>query len=160
MQVYILRHGIAEDTAPGDRDADRALTAEGRKRLREVIRLAEKADVLPSLIITSPYVRAVQTAEVAIEILGYTEDLRKTDALIPSSDPHDVWDEVRSYQGISQVMLVGHEPLLSRVVAFFLNAPSLMVDFKKAAIVRIDIDSFGPQPHGILKWMLVPKLVS
>ncbi|HYP13326.1 MAG TPA: phosphohistidine phosphatase SixA [Bryobacteraceae bacterium] len=158
MQVYILRHGIAEEGSPGGRDADRQLTNEGRKRLREVLRLAETADVLPTRIISSPYVRAVQTAEVAIDVLGYSEDLLKTEALIPSSNPESVWDELRLHEGVSQVMLVGHEPLLSRVVAFLLNAPLLAVDMKKAALVRIDIESFGPQPHGILKWMLVPKL--
>src|SRR5262245_2851808 len=118
MQVYILRHGIAEDGRPGGRDEDRVLTSEGRKRLRDVLRAVEKADVLPSIIITSPYARAVQTAEVAIEVLGYSEDLLRTKALIPSSDPLEVWEEVRAHQGIHQLMLVGHEPLLSKVVGF------------------------------------------
>lgn len=159
MQVYILRHGIAEENGPGGDDSARPLTNEGRKRLKEVMRVAEQADVLPSRIVTSPYVRAVQTAEVAIEALGYTEDLLRSESLVPDSTPQDVWEEVRAHQGVMQLMLVGHEPLLSRVVAFFLNSPSLFVDLKKGAIVRIDIDHFGPQPHGVLKWMLVPKLV-
>jgi phosphohistidine phosphatase len=158
MQIYVLRHGIAEDGAPGGRDADRSLTAEGRKKLREVLRLALRADVSPSLIITSPYLRAVQTAEVAVEVLGYDESLLKAEALVPSSSPEGVWDEIRNHKGLVQLMLVGHEPLLSRVVAYLLGAPSIQVDLKKAALVRIDIDSFGPQPRGMLKWMLVPKL--
>ena len=160
MQVYILRHGIAEEGAAGGRDADRALTGEGRKRLREVLRVAEKADVLPNLIITSPFVRAVQTAEEAMDVLGYAEDLVRTEALVPTSDPFLVWDEVRAQQGIGQVMLVGHEPLLSRVIGFLLNSPSLMVDVKKGSLTRIDVDTFGAQPHGVLRWMLVPKLTS
>ena len=160
MQVYILRHGIAENGRPGGNDADRALTNEGRKKLREVLRLAEKADVVPSLILTSPYVRAVQTAEVVIEVLGYANDLLRTEALIPSSDPEDVWDEIRVHQGVMQLMLVGHEPMLSRLVAFLLNANALMVDVKKGALVRIDIDGFGSQPRGVLKWMIVPKLAA
>ena len=160
MQVYILRHGIAEEGAAGGRDADRALTGEGRKRLREVLRVAEKADVLPNLIITSPFVRAVQTAEEAMDVLGYAEDLVRTEALVPTSDPFLVWDEVRAQQGIGQVMLVGHEPLLSRVIGFLLNSPSLMVDVKKGSLTRIDVDTFGAQPHGVLRWMLVPKLTA
>jgi phosphohistidine phosphatase len=160
MQVYILRHGIAEEGRPGGRDADRALTNEGRKRLREVLRVAEKADVVPSLILTSPYVRAVQTAEVAIEVLGYANDLLRTEALIPSSDPESIWEEIRLHQGVMQLMLVGHEPLLSRVVSFLLDASSLMIDVKKGSIIRIDIEQFGSHPRGILKWMLVPKLAA
>ena len=158
MQLYVLRHGIADDEAPSGRDSDRALTQEGRKRLREVLRVAEKADVLPNLIITSPFVRAVQTAEVAVDVLGYAEDLVRADALVPSSDPFAVWEEVRAYQGYEQVMLVGHEPLLSRVIAFLLNSSSLLVDVKKGSLTRIDISAFGAQPHGVLRWMLVPKL--
>ena len=160
MQVYILRHGIAEEGSPGGKDADRALTNDGRKRLREVLRLAEKGDVVPSLIITSPFLRAVQTAEVAMEVLGYANDLLRTEALIPSSEPEDVWEELRIHQGIMQLMLVGHEPLLSRVVGFLLNSPSLNIEVKKGTLIRIDIDNFGPQPHGALKWMVVPKLAA
>lgn len=160
MQVYILRHGIAEDGAPGGRDSDRALTGEGRKRLRELLRVAERADVLPNLIITSPFVRAVQTAEVAIDVLGYAEELLRTDSLVPASDPFLVWEEVRAHQGINQVMLVGHEPLLSRLIAFLLNSPSMRIDVKKGSLTRIDVDSYGAQPHGVLRWMLVPKLAA
>ena|SRR5687767_13115160 len=158
MQVYILRHGIAEDGKPGGNDADRALTNEGRKKLREVLRAAERADVVPSLIVTSPYVRAVQTAEVVIEVLGYANDLLRTEALIPSADPEDLWEEIRVHQGVMQLMLVGHEPMLGKLVAFLLNSRSLMVDVKKGALLRIDIDQFKAQPHGVLKWMVVPKL--
>jgi phosphohistidine phosphatase len=158
MQVYILRHGIAEDVKPGGKDADRALTNDGRKKLREVLRAAERADVVPGVIVTSPYLRAVQTAEVVIEVLGYANDLLRTEALIPSADPEDLWDELRVHQGVMQLMLVGHEPMLGKLVAFLLNAPSLMVDVKKGALLRIDIEQFGAQPHGVLKWMVVPKV--
>ncbi len=160
MQVYILRHGIAEEGKPGGHDPDRALTNEGRKKLRETFRLAEKADVVPSIILTSPYVRAVQTAEAAIDVLGYANDLLRTEALIPSSNPQAVWEEMRMHQGVMQLMLVGHEPLLSQVTAFLLNSSSLQVDVKKGALIRIDVDSFGAQPHGVLKWMVVPKLAA
>ena len=158
MQVYILRHGIAEDVKAGGKDADRALTNEGRKKLREVLRAAERADVVPSVIVTSPYLRAVQTAEVVIEVLGYANDLLRTEALIPSADPEDLWEEIRVHQGVMQLMLVGHEPMLGKLVAFLLNSRSLMVDVKKGALLRVDIDQFGAQPHGVLKWMVVPKL--
>lgn len=158
MQVYILRHGIAEDVKPGGSDADRALTNEGRKKLREVLRAAERADVVPSVIVTSPLLRAVQTAEVVIEVLGYANDLLRSEALIPSADPEDLWEEIRVHQGVMQLMLVGHEPMLGKLAAFLLNSPSLMIDVKKGALLRIDIDHFGAQPHGVLRWMVVPKL--
>jgi phosphohistidine phosphatase len=158
MQLYILRHGIAEDQEPGGSDAERALTNEGKKKLREILRVAQKADVSPELIISSPYVRAVETAEIAMEILGYKEALAKSKVLIPSSDPKPIWEEVRAHKNVSELMLVGHEPLLSALTGYLLGAPSLQVDLKKGAIVRMDFDTFTAQPRGVLKWMLVPKL--
>ena len=70
MQIYILRHGIAEDAGPGQSDSERALTSEGKKKLRNVLRAAHEAGVTPALILTSPLKRAVQTAELAAEILA------------------------------------------------------------------------------------------
>ena len=108
---------------------------------------------------SSPYVRANRAAEIAKEILGFKDDLLMSNALIPEADPQDLWQEIRIlYRGSDCVMFASHEPLMSRCTAFLLGTPALMVDFKKGAVVRIDIDQFGIQPRGVLKWMLVPKL--
>jgi phosphohistidine phosphatase len=159
MQLYILRHGIAEDGTPGGNDSDRALTSEGKKKLRDILQVAQRAGVSPSLIISSPYRRAIESARVAVDELGYKDKVLETNALIQSSDPKPVWEEVRVHKSESELMLVGHEPLLSTLVGYVLAAPSLSIDLKKGALVRIDIDGFGAQPRGVLKWMLVPKLV-
>lgn len=158
MELYLLRHGIAENGAPGGRDADRALTAEGKKKLRDVLKLAAKAGVTPGCILTSPYRRAVETAEIAAELLGYTSELIRTDALVPDSSPRNVWQEIRMYREERQLLLASHEPLLSQSVAFLLSSPSLAVDMKKGGLVRIDVERLGPEPSGLLKWYLVPKL--
>ena len=71
MQIYLLRHGIAEDAAPGRPDSERALTEEGRDKLRRVLRRARSADAAPSLILSSPYRRALETAALAAEMLSY-----------------------------------------------------------------------------------------
>ena len=96
MQIYLLRHGIAEDASPGQADADRALTPEGMKRLREILKRARTASVSPTMIVTSPYVRARQTAEMAAEILGYTEELVPSVKLVPMASPVETWAEVRA----------------------------------------------------------------
>jgi phosphohistidine phosphatase len=158
MQVYILRHGIAEAAKPGADDAARALLPEGKKKLREVLRLARAAGVTPSLIMTSPYRRAVETAAVAADLLGHKEELVKSDALLPGSAPTDVWEEIRVHKSAGQVMLVGHEPLLGYVVGYLLGAPQLQVDLKKGGLARIDMDQFGPHPRGVLRWFIPPKL--
>ncbi len=152
MEVYLLRHGIAEDGYP---DSARALTSEGKEKLRRVLK---RAGVKPSLMITSPYRRAVETAEIAAEVLGYEGDIERSQALTPDRSPAEVWEELRARKDEGSVLLASHEPLMSAAAAFLLGAPGLHVDMKKAALVRIDVDRFGAQPLGVLKWMLTPAV--
>lgn len=158
MQIYLLRHGIAEDGKAGQKDSDRGLTAEGARKLRTALKRAKMAGVSPNLIVTSPYRRAVETAEVAAKALGYTGDLLRTKALQPDSRPETVWDEIRIHRDASQILLAGHEPLMSELAAHLLGSPTLMIDFKKGSLMRIDLDQLGARPHGILRWLLAPRL--
>ena len=158
MELYIFRHGIAEDARPGHPDSSRALTDEGRKKTAEVVRAARRAGAEPSLIVSSPYVRAIQTARIAMEEFDYKGELVRSEALVPHGAPQAVWSELREYREEPAILLAGHEPLLSRLVAYLLAAPALRVGMKKAAMVRIDVDGFGPAPHGTLRWMIIPKL--
>jgi phosphohistidine phosphatase len=160
MEIYILRHGIAEDGSPGQPDSDRALTPEGKKKLRAVLRTAAAAGVSPTLMITSPYKRAVQTAQLAAEILNYKGHLLRTQVLEPGSRPGAVWEEVRVHKDEQSILLAGHEPLFSSLTAYLLGWPNLQVDFKKGAMACVEIYHFGPEPQGILKWMLTPKLAA
>ena len=158
MQVYLLRHGIAEDARPGQPDAERALTAEGRDKLRRVLKRARAADAAPTVILSSPLRRAVETAEVAKTVLAYQGEIVRTNALAPEGSPPDIWGEIRGRKGEKSILLSGHEPLMSATLAFLLDCPALMVDFKKGALVRVDCDRFGPQPKCVLKWLLTPGL--
>jgi phosphohistidine phosphatase len=153
VQIYLLRHGIAEDGTP---DSERALTQEGREKLRRVLARARAADVAPSLILSSPYRRAMETAEIAAEALSYEGKIVKTRALVPDASPFDTWEEIRRRAGESAILLASHEPLMSSLAAFLLASPALEVDMKKAAMVRVDCERIGPEPKGVLKWMLTP----
>src|SRR5262249_9207300 len=111
------------------------------------------------LILSSPYRRAIETADEAVGVLGYKGKIVRTRALEPDAPPPGVWDEIRSRPDEGATLLSSHEPLCSALVAFLLGTPSLAVDMKKAALVRIDFEKLRPQPAGILKWMLTPALV-
>lgn len=158
MQIYLLRHAIAEDAPPGHPDSERALTAEGRERLRRVLKRARSAEVAPSVILSSPYRRAVETASMAAEALEYPGRIVETRALVPEATPPVAWEEIRARHGEDAILLASHEPLMSSLAAFLLGSPALQVDMKKAALVRIDCDHFGREPHGVLKWMITPAL--
>ena len=158
MQIHLLRHGRAEEAGQGGSDSARKLTAGGRAEVQQVLERARRAGVVPSLILTSPYVRAFESAEIAAKILGYTGTIVRTEALVPISAPRRIWDEIRSRQSESQILLAGHEPLLSQLVAYLLSAPTLQVAVRPATLIRIDVDHFGAEPQGVLHWVLPPAL--
>jgi phosphohistidine phosphatase len=158
MQIYLLRHGIAEDGRAGQPDSERALTGEGREKLRRVLRRAKAAEVVPGVILSSPYRRAMETAEEAANVLGYAGKLVRTRALTPEASPAQAWEEIRGRQEEGSVLLASHEPLMSSLAAFLLGSPGLQVDMKKGALVRVDCERFGPEPRGVLKYMITPAV--
>jgi phosphohistidine phosphatase len=160
MQLYLLRHGIAEDGRVGTSDADRALTAEGRRKLRQVLTRAAKAGVKPDLIISSPLKRALQTAEIAKNVLGYGEAISRSNALTPGADPKESWSEIRAHSAADCLLLVGHNPLFSSLAGFLLGTAEAQIDFKKGALMRIDFEKISLQPRGVLRWYLTPRLAA
>jgi phosphohistidine phosphatase len=157
MQVHLLRHGTAEDIRTGGSDFARKLTPAGREEVRHAIECARSA-MAPTLILTSPFARAMETAEIAAAVVSYTGNIVRTEALVPNASPDLVWQEIRSRPDESQILLAGHEPLLSQFTAYLLNCPTLQVDMRKATLVRIDIDRFAGKPSGLLKWVLPPDI--
>jgi phosphohistidine phosphatase len=159
MELYLFRHGTADDAPPGHTDSSRALTAEGRERSPAVVKMARNAGVMPSLIASSPYLRAMQTAEVAAKEFGWKGALLKLPSLVPHGTPEAVWSDIRDLREEEAVLLAGHEPLMACLAAYLLNAPGLVIDMKKSAMLRVDLDAHGTAPRGVLRWMIVPKLI-
>ncbi|HKW97797.1 MAG TPA: histidine phosphatase family protein [Bryobacteraceae bacterium] len=159
MQIHLLRHGSAEDIPAGGADADRRLTHEGRDQLRRVLERAHAVGIVPSIILSSPLVRAVETAELAAKGLGSAARVILTDSLLPSASPVQVWGEIRRRSNETQILLAGHEPLLSRLAAHLLGVEALRLEMRKAMLLRIDMDDFGAVPHGTLKWVLPPEVL-
>jgi phosphohistidine phosphatase len=156
MKIYILRHAEAEVRGPGIAEGARKLTPEGKRELRAVLRVAHEAGVEPDVILASPWIRAIETATAARDAFG-TKQVIETKSLLPDIAASHIWGEIRSLRPVEEIMVVGHEPHLSRLAAFLLEAP-LAIDMKKAAIIRIDVQEREGPPRGVLKWMLTPKL--
>jgi phosphohistidine phosphatase len=158
MEIFLLRHGIAEDPRSGMSDPERALTREGRDKLKRVLKRAQEAGVAPTLILSSPYRRAIETAEIAAESLAYKGEIVHTQALLPNASPADTWNQIRTHNGEDTILLASHEPLMSALLAHLLNSPALRTDFKKGALARLEAESTGPAPRCALKWLLTPAL--
>ena len=158
MEVYLLRHGIAEERSESGKDSDRRLTDEGRAKLRGVLERAHAAEVRPTLILSSPLRRALETAEIAAHQLGYEGKIVRTPALAPESSPQNVWNTIREHGEQESILLAGHEPLFSAAMAHFLGSTRAMVQFRKGALARIDFHVLGSVPVGALQWMITAKL--
>ncbi|MDP9169782.1 MAG: phosphohistidine phosphatase SixA, partial [Acidobacteriota bacterium] len=89
---------------------------------------------------------------------GYEGEILIAQSLVPHGTPEEVWQDIRGHAGENSILLAGHEPLMSQLAAWLLNAASLRVDVKKSALLCIEADALRPVPHGILRWMAIPRL--
>jgi phosphohistidine phosphatase len=151
MEIYLLRHGAAERKAASGNDADRRLTPEGISTLRGVLKQARSAGLRPSLILSSPYVRAVETARIAARLLHYPAEILQTNRVTPDSSPEDLWTELRSHGDAASILVVTHEPLVSATVCWMLGSHRAMIEFAPAMMVRVDVDPPGAEPRGVLR---------
>lgn len=146
MKLHLFRHGIAIDredpTSPPEHD--RFLTPKGVAKTREAAQGLHAMGLKPDLILTSPLLRAVQTAEIACEALGYpVKKLRQIEALKSESKPADLFDELSGLKA-DEVMCVGHAPNLDEVIAFAIGNHSAVTSLKKAGLASLEIESFSP----------------
>ncbi|HEY9870121.1 MAG TPA: phosphohistidine phosphatase SixA [Candidatus Obscuribacterales bacterium] len=163
MELYLVRHGIASQKLGGGvvNDAQRPLTEEGREETRLVALGLKRLGLKPDLIVTSPLVRAHQTAEIIAEVFGIGQSLKTCDALAPAGTASDLYKFLASFAQASEVFLVGHEPDMGRLAATLLWAgPELDMPFKKSGVCRIDITDVPPTAPGTLKWFITPRIAS
>lgn len=123
-----------------------------------MLKRAHRAGVAPTLIISSPYTRAMETAEIAARELAYHSEIVRSDRLLPNSSPPDLWSEIRAHRDEPSILLAGHEPLFSATLAWIIGSTRAMVDFRKGGLARIDFSTIGADPRGVLQWMLTSKV--
>ena len=161
MQLYIVRHGVAIDREDPKcpSDPDRFLTQEGIEKTKEVAKgLAKLADE-PDLLLTSPYVRALQTAEIVADALDYPKQkIRKTDALLPGAEAQQLFRELAKDKDHSTVFLFGHAPHVDELLATAVGSKNHISALKKAGVALVDLKRLLP-PSGQLVWLATPKLL-
>ena len=157
--LYLVRHAIAGDRGEEwPDDAKRPLTHKGVARMREVVSGLAAHDPEIEVVLTSPLVRAKQTADVLVEGLKAAPILIVTPALAPGSTPTQVSEELAKQQKHRSIALVGHEPDLGELAAWLIGARAPLV-FKKGGIARIDVSSLPPTRPGQLVWLAPPKML-
>jgi len=161
MQLFIVRHGIAVDREDPKcpADPDRFLTEEGIEKTRQVAKGVSEVGAIPELMITSPYLRALQTAEIFAEELGYSKQkIRKSELLLPGAEPLQLLRELAKDKDLSVVFVFGHAPHLDDVVATALGSKHHISALKKAGVALVELRRLVP-PSGELVWLATPKLL-
>lgn len=154
MKLFLMRHGPAEDTSETGRDFDRPLSLSGRERVRLVAReLLEKRE-LPKRIVSSPLLRAMETAEIMRATFGLEGDIEEDDELVPGGNGQSV---VRSLlnEGAESVLLVSHEPSTSYLAAQLL--PGWGRAFETAMVLGVEM---RPQAATKRRFLLEPRTLS
>jgi phosphohistidine phosphatase len=161
LELHLVRHAVAAERGPDyPDDAERPLTAEGASKWRRAVEGLRELGVTLDLVLTSPLVRAHETAELLAAGLKPKPKLAVVDALSPGRRTADVLAVIAKFaaqpRGPSRLALVGHEPDLGELAARLLGAKGL-VEFRKGAVCRIDIDRAMPGGPGVLRWFLSPR---
>ncbi|HYZ89183.1 MAG TPA: phosphohistidine phosphatase SixA, partial [Myxococcales bacterium] len=157
MEIFLVRHGVAVDRDGDIPDAFRSLTSKGRRRFRKTARSLARLGCKLDLILTSPLVRAVQTAEILASETKHGE-VAVLEELDPKYAAADLLKAVtKRAEGVRSVALVGHEPQLSAVLAALAAVDADRLDVKKGAIVRLDAQNPSERGSAGAFWSLKPK---
>jgi phosphohistidine phosphatase len=161
MRIYVVRHGAAIDREDPKcpKEADRYLTREGIDKTKEVGRGVARLGMKADLLMSSPYVRALQTAEIFADALGYgKQKIRQTDLLLPSADAALLFRELAKEKDSWEIFLFGHGPQVDDMIALALGARRDSTALKKSAVALIELKRVSP-PIGQLLWIAPPKLL-
>ena len=155
LRLHLLRHAHAgdPDAWSGD-DALRPLTRKGRQQAEELGRFLEEHGIRPDVIVTSPKVRASQTAELVAATLGMT--VRVDDRLASGFGRRELWDLLDGL-GAREPMLVGHDPDLSELLGYLIDAAG--VPLRKGTLASIDVEMEPAGLSGRLRWLVPPDLL-
>jgi phosphohistidine phosphatase len=161
MQVVFIRHAIAEaaptsaEAAPDD--AARSLTPKGRKRMQQVARGLRVLVPRIDLVATSPYTRALQSAQIVSSVYGGLT-LVELDVLASGSERRDVLTWLQKQRDDRVIGMVGHEPDLGMLVSGLLAAPeSHFVEFKKGGACLLDWPANVTAGDAVLRWLVTPS---
>ena len=160
-ELYIMRHGLAvvRNVTTVMDDAKRPLTPEGKQKMREIASGLVRAGLEADWIVSSPLVRAVETAELVADAQESKPPLDLCEALRPGGDPEALVTYLAKRSNRRRVLVVGHEPDLSQLAARLIGAGrNANMPFKKGGCCLITFTIFPPKSPGRLMWWLPPRV--
>jgi phosphohistidine phosphatase len=161
MNLYIIRHAIAvEAGAPGyEDDSQRPLTGKGRKKMEQVAQGLKKLDAEIDVMLTSPYVRAADTAKIVRKVFGLSKDqMVATEYLMPTGYADQLINLINEkYASVANLALVGHEPYLGNLISVLVAGdPDVAFDLKKGGVCLLTAEALQYGKCATLEWFLAP----
>jgi len=161
MDLYIVRHGIAIDREDPKcpPDPERYLTGEGVDKTRQVAKAIAALGITADLLISSPYTRAMQTAEIFANALKYSKQkIRRTDLLLPGAESSTLFRELAKDKQSASVFLFGHAPHLDELIAAAFGSKHHLTALKKAGVAALKLKRISP-PSAEFLWLATPRLL-
>lgn len=160
VEIYLVRHAIAAERGPKyPDDRLRPLTADGIRRFKHAVRGLNHMRLQLDVVLTSPLERAEATAVLLATGLPNPASVQVLDALAPAGKPAAIVEAIgRVAKKHRRIALVGHEPGLGELAMRLLGARGF-VEFRKGAVMAIDLDSANLAGPGILRWFLPPRVL-
>jgi phosphohistidine phosphatase len=157
MNLYLIRHAIAVEEY--EDDSQRPLTDKGRKKMRSIAKGLRALGVEFDLILSSPYVRAADTAEILSDILKVKQEVQFSENLIPSGSPDALIAELNE-KGADSIALVGHEPFLSALIGLLVaENPNADITLKKGGVCSLSTDDLRHVRKASMDWLLTPGIL-
>lgn len=165
MDLYVLRHAIAvERGTPGFKDdSQRPLTDKGAQKMQCVAEGMLALELSFEVILSSPFVRAKQTAEIVADVFRAKKKLEFTPHLELGGDPNKLISFINEKHGSdSSLILVGHEPYLSNLISILIaGSDNLSITMKKGGLCKLSAAKLKYERCATLKWLLTPgQLIS
>jgi phosphohistidine phosphatase len=159
FELYLIRHAIAEERGEAwPDDGKRPLSDVGISRMRKAARGLERLGLALDVVLTSPLVRARQTAEIVAGAFDPRPTMVPVDSLAPGGTFQSVLADLEKHSRRSRIALVGHEPGIGELAARFI-ASRHPIAFKKGAVCRIDVEGLPPTGSGTLRWFVTTGIL-
>lgn len=161
-ELYIVRHAIAEarDDKKYSNDDTRPLTAKGKKKMEEVSQGLARLGIEPGWIVSSPLVRAKETADILARELNYDGEVTLSETLAPGGSSTALLQMLAKRADARTAVVVGHEPDVSRLLGELVAASDgAGLGFRKGGVALVSFAKNPARGQGTLEWLLTPKIL-
>jgi len=153
MLIHLIQHGAC---LPKELDPTQPLSPVGREQVEKTANAARILGLSFELVVASPKVRSIQTAEIIAEYTGYpTDRIEVTEAVKAMTPASTTLDFLREYDGLDSILIAGHLPSLGNIASQILTqSSSLEIGIENSGLMQLDVTF--PKNKGVLNWYLTP----